>query len=115
MWNSGAAAPRHPEAPVPPSLSSRIAQLARRDRVLAISFTVLMWAVLIFLCVVASATAPSPAITVVLLASALLLGAFNTASVLAMLRSYAANREAIYRDDVLLADRRRELRAQGPW
>lgn len=100
---------------MPPSLSSRIAQLARRDRVLAISFTLLMWAVLIFLCVVASATAPSPAITVVLLVSALLLGVFNTASVLAMLRSYAANRDAIYRSDVVLNDRIRELRTQGRW
>jgi hypothetical protein len=84
-----------------PSLESRIAVLARRDRVLAITFTLLMWLVLVFLFVTASAVAPHPSIVVVLAVATLLLGLFNTASVLALLRCYAESRELIYRPDVL--------------
>lgn len=89
---------------MPSSLDSRISQLARRDRILAIAFTLLMWAVLVFLFVTASAVAPDPAITAVLAVATLLLGLFNTASVLALLRRYAESRDLIYRPDVLHLD-----------
>jgi membrane protein YdbS with pleckstrin-like domain len=95
---------------VPPSLDSRIAVLARRDRILAITFTLLMWVVLVFLFVTASAVAPDPAIIVVLAVATLLLGMFNTASVLALLRRYAGSRELIYRPDVLNLDLMRAQR-----
>lgn len=95
---------------MPPSLESRIAVLARRDRVLAISFTLLMWLVLAFLFVTASAVAPHPSIIVVLAVATLLLGLFNTASVLALLRRYAESRELIYRPDVLRLDLMRAQR-----
>jgi membrane protein YdbS with pleckstrin-like domain len=98
---------------VPPSLDSRIAVLARRDRALAITFTLLMWLVLAFLFVTASAVAPHPSIVVALAVSTLLLGLFNTASVLAMLRRYAESREEIYRPDVLRLDLMRAQRESG--
>ena len=94
---------------MPPSLDSRIAVLARRHRIQAISFTLLMWAVLVFLFVTASAVAPHPSIVVVLAVATLLLGLFNTASVLALLRCYAESRDLIYRPDVLAQD---QMRAQ---
>lgn len=94
---------------MPPSLDSRIAVLARRDRIQAISFTLLMWAVLVFLFVTASSVAPHPSIVVVLAVATLLLGLFNTASVLALLRCYAESRDLIYRPDVLAQD---QMRAQ---
>lgn len=99
---------------MPPSLDSRIAVLARRDRILAIAFTLLMWLVLVFLFVTASAVAPDPAIVVVLAVATLLLGLFNTASVLALLRCYAERRSLIYRPDVLRFDAMRgaPVRAQ---
>lgn len=95
---------------MPPSLDSRIAVLARRDRILAITFTVLMWLVLAFLFVTASAVAPHPSIVAVLAVATLLLGLFNTASVLALLRCYAESRELIYRPDVLRLDLMRAQR-----
>ena len=98
---------------MPPSLESRIAVQARRDRVLAITFTLLMWVVLVFLFVTASAVAPHGAIIVVLAVATLLLGLFNTASVLALLRCYAENRELIYRPDVLILDRLHAERESG--
>ena len=95
---------------MPPSLDSRIAVLARRDRVLAITFTLLMWLVLAFLFVTAGAVAPHPSIVVVLAVATLLLGLFNTASVLALLRRYAESREQIYRPDVMRLDLMRAQR-----
>jgi hypothetical protein len=95
---------------VPPSLASRMAVLARRDRVLAITFTLLMWVVLAFLFVTASAVAPHPSIVAVLAVATLLLGLFNTASVLALLRRYAECRDLIYRPDVLRLDLMRAQR-----
>jgi membrane protein YdbS with pleckstrin-like domain len=95
---------------VPLSPDARIAVLARRDRILAITFTLLMWLVLVFLFVTASAVAPDPAIIAVLAVATLLLGLFNTASVLALLRRYAENRELIYHPDVLHLDLMRAQR-----
>ncbi|MGD9988101.1 hypothetical protein [Pseudonocardia sp.] len=87
-----------------------MAALARRDRILAITFTVLMWVVLVFVFFAATAVAPTPAITVVLAVATLLLGVFNTASLLALLTRYAANRELIYRPDVVHLDQLRAAR-----
>lgn len=96
-----------------PSLESRIAALARRDRILAITFTVLMWLVLVPLCMAAASVAPTTGITVALVVSMLLLALFNTASTLAMLRRYALNRDEIYRPDIVNADLARQHAQQG--
>lgn len=93
------------------NIEARMDALARRDRVLAVVLTVLMWLVLLFVFIVASAVAPHPAISVVALLSALVLGAFNTASTVGMLRRYAAHKDFIYRQDVLNLDRAREQQA----
>jgi hypothetical protein len=97
---------------VPASLDSRMASLARRDRILAITFTLLMWLVLVFVFIAASAVAPTPSITVVLAVATLLLGLFNTASLLALLKRYGANRDLIYRPDVLHLDQIRAARGK---
>ncbi|GEL23449.1 hypothetical protein PSU4_24030 [Pseudonocardia sulfidoxydans NBRC 16205] len=97
---------------MPASLDSRMAALARRDRILAITFTVLMWVVLVFVFFAATSVAPTPAITVVLAVATLLLGVFNTASLLALLTRYAANRDLIYRPDVMHLDQLRAARGK---
>lgn len=96
-------------------VDSRIDALVRRDRVLAVSFTAVMWASLVFVYVVSSTIVPSAAASVVLVVSLLALGAFNTASIIAMIRVYAANRSQIYRPDILNLDRNRRARARGSW
>ncbi|RTL70363.1 MAG: hypothetical protein EKK42_02325 [Pseudonocardiaceae bacterium] len=97
---------------MPASLDSRMAALARRDRILAITFTLLMWVVLVFVFFAATSVAPTPAITVVLAVATLLLGLFNTASLLALLKRYAANRDLIYRPDVMHLDQLRAVRGK---
>ncbi|MHA6794974.1 hypothetical protein ACVGVM_15895 [Pseudonocardia bannensis] len=95
------------------TIESRIDALARRDRLLAVTFTALMWSVLAFVLTVASAVAPSPGIVVALVASLLLLGLFNTASMVALVRRYAANKDLVYRPDIVNLDRMRHERARG--
>lgn len=94
------------------NIEARIDALARRDRLLAIVFTILMWLVLIFVFFVSTVTVPSSAISVVLLVAALLLGIFNTASMLGMIRRYAANKDFVYRQDIVNLDRAREQQAR---
>lgn len=93
------------------SIESRIDSLAHRDRLLAVTFTVLMWIVLVFVFIVASANAPNAGFSMALLLSMLLLGAFNTASTVQMIRVYFANKDFIYRQDVVNLDLDRRARA----
>jgi Cu/Ag efflux pump CusA len=93
-------------------IEARIDVLARRDRLLAVTSTVLMWVVLVFVLIVASAVAPTAGIVVALVGSMLLLGLINTASMVALVRRYAANKDVIYRPDIVNLDRMRHERAQ---
>ncbi len=95
------------------TVEHRIDALARRDRVLAITFTVLMWIVLGFVFVVSNAVAPSAGISTALLVSVIALGSFNTASMIALMRRYAANKDLVYRPDIENLDRLRAERARG--
>jgi hypothetical protein len=92
------------------TLEARIDSLLRRDRALAVTFVVAMWAVLAYVCGVALTTSPSPGISVALVVSAVLLGGFNTASVAAMIRRYRLSRESVYGPDVEFADRLRDAK-----
>jgi hypothetical protein len=97
---------------VPSPIDARIDALARRDRLLAVTFTVFMWAVLVFVFIVAASVAPAPGIIVALIGSLLLLGLFNTASMLALVRRYAENKGLVYRPDIENLDRMRHQRGQ---
>lgn len=94
------------------TIESRIDSLVRRDQLLAVTFTVLMWTVLLFVFIVASAIAPTPGIVVALLLSLVALGVFNTASMVALVRRYGANRDLIYRQDIANLDRARRERTE---
>jgi hypothetical protein len=95
------------------TLEARIDGLLRRDRILAVAFAVAMWVVLVFVCAVALTTSPSPSISVALVVAALLLGGFNTASVVAMVRRYRLSKEAVYGPDIEFADRLRDAKRQA--
>ena len=95
------------------TLEARINHLLRRDRILAVAFVVVMWVVLAFVCAFAMTTSPSPGVSVALVVAAVLLGGFNTASVLAMIRRYRLSQEAVYGPDIEFADRLRAMRQQA--
>lgn len=98
------------EGSAPGSMGSRIDTMASRDRMIAVGFTVAMWVVLLFTYFAVRPSVPSAAVSVALILSLLVLGVFNTASMVAMIRSYSKDKEFIYREDILNLDRNRRQR-----
>ena len=96
------------------SVESRIETMARWDRITAWIFTAAMWIVLLFTYFAVSSVVPTGAISVALIVSLVVLGVFNTASIVAMIRSYARDKDFIYREDIVNLDRnRRRGAAEG--
>jgi hypothetical protein len=99
------------------SMESRIDAMASRDKIIAVVFTVTMWVVLLFTYFAVRPSVPSSAVSVALILSLLVLGVFNTASMVAMIRSYSKDKDFIYREDILNLDRNRRQkeahRAEG--
>ncbi|MGH3328812.1 MAG: hypothetical protein ACRDPT_13645 [Streptomycetales bacterium] len=91
-------------------IESQVETLAKRDRLIAVIFTVAMWVVLLFVFAVSSAAAPTAGVSLALAASLLALGVFNTASMVALIRRYAADKDTIYREDIVNLDRLRHRR-----
>lgn len=89
------------------TLEARIDTLVRRDRLLAVAFTVAMWAVLVFVSVAAVYTAPSGGVALALVVAAAVLGGFNTASMFALIRRYRLAKDQVYRPDIENLDRKR--------
>ena len=89
------------------SMGSRIDAMASRDKMIAVVFTVAMWVVLLFTYFAVRSSVPSSAVSVALILSLLILGVFNTASMVAMIRSYSKDKDFIYREDILNLDRNR--------
>jgi hypothetical protein len=92
------------------SIGTRIDTMARQDRMIAVGFTVAMWVVLLFIYFAVRPSVPSAAVSVALILSLLVLGIFNTASMVALIRSYSKDKEFIYREDILNLDRNRRQR-----
>ncbi|MDQ4127891.1 MAG: hypothetical protein M3151_08115 [Actinomycetota bacterium] len=87
--------------------------MASRDRMIAVGFTVAMWVVLLFTYFAVRPSVPSAAVSAALILSLLVLGVFNTASMVAMIRRYSQDKEFIYREDIINLDRnRRQKEAQ---
>ena len=99
------------------SMGSRIDAMASRDKMIAVGFTVAMWVVLLFTYFAVRPSVPSSAVSVALILSLVVLGVFNTASMVAMIRSYSKDKDFIYREDILNLDRNRRQkeahRAEG--
>lgn len=95
------------------SLGSRIDSMARRDQIVSAVFTVAMWIVLLFTYFAVRPSVPSAGVSVALIVSLVVLGVFNTASMIAMLSSYAKDKDFIYREDILNLDRNRRQKAGG--
>jgi hypothetical protein len=99
--------------PVGKSLEERIDRLLRRDRLLALVFTVAMWLALVYVYVRALGAVGSRDIAIVLGVAMILLGALNTASTVALIRRYRVAKDAVYRPDIEHLDRRRALQDSG--
>lgn len=101
------------EEPVDKSIAARIDAMARSDKITAVVFTVAMWVVLIFTFFTVYRIAPTSEIAVVLAVALIFLGGFNTASMIAMIRGYAKDKDFIYLEDILNLDRMKQKKHPG--
>lgn len=101
-----------PEARRRTDADPRVASMLRRDLASAVVFTCAMWLVMVFVFVNVVTVAPTVALRVVLAVSMVALGAFNTASIIALVRRYRHEREAIYGEDLRNLDIARAARKQ---
>lgn len=89
------------------SLRSRIDAMLSRDRAMAWIFVVLLWVTIGFVYFATDQFITDNTLRVVLIIGALLILIFNTASMLAMIKHYQADRDHIYGLDIKHLDENR--------
>ena len=89
------------------SLRSRIDAMLSRDRAMAWIFVVLLWVTIGFVYFATDQFIIDNTLRVVLIVGALLILIFNTASMLAMIKHYQADRDHIYGLDIKHLDENR--------
>ena len=89
------------------SLRSRIDSMRSRDRAMAWIFVVLLWVTIGFVYFATDQFITDNTLRVVLIIGALLILIFNTASMLAMIKHYQADRDHIYGLDIKHLDENR--------
>jgi len=81
-------------------LQARIETMFRRDRLWATGFVVVLWLVVLFVMLAVRPFMPSGGIELVCWIAACVLVLFNTASITAMIRHYANDKQHIYSVDI---------------
>ena len=89
------------------SLRSRIDAMLSRDRAMAWVFVVLLWVTIGFVYFATDQFITDATLRIVLIIGALLILIFNTASMLAMIKHYQADRDHIYGLDIKHLDENR--------
>ena len=90
----------------------RINAMFNRDRLFALTMLTVLWATIIFVYFYVSKLVPDPSIQTALTTGCILLLLFNTASIFAMLKHYAADKVSIYKPDIHHLDRIRNSRSK---
>jgi len=91
-------------------LDSRIDRMHKRDRIGAAAFVIALWVAVLFVMISVWPLVTVPALRVILAISGGLVLIFNTASIWAMLRHYADDRDFIYGLDLKHLDEMRRQR-----
>jgi hypothetical protein len=81
-------------------MPTRIQAMFTRDRLWASTFVVVLWLVVLFVMLAVRPYIANKAVEVICWAAAALLVLFNTASITAMIRHYAQDKEHIYSVDI---------------
>ena len=92
------------------NLKKRIESMYKRDCVMSLSDIVLLWLAIGFVLISILSIVEDPFIRVVLIISSALLVIFNTASVAAMTKHYAEDKNFIYELDIKHLDENREAK-----
>ncbi len=91
-------------------LDARIDRMHKRDRLGALAFVAALWITVLFVLGSVWSLVTVPELRIILLISGGLVLIFNTASILAMLRHYADDRDFIYGLDLKHLDEMRRQR-----
>lgn len=94
-------------------MQQRINRMFHRDRLFALVLLTCLWATIIFVFFAINRLIDDSALRVVMLAGALAVIVFNTASIAAMLKHYAEDRNAIYEIDIRHLDTMRDAKAKS--
>ena len=92
-----------------PSLQQRIDTMLKRDILAGVIFAAVMWVTLVFVLVVTIRVVDDAAVTSVLVGSAMILGLFNTVSLMSMIGRYKHERHHVYGEDIAHLDASRSL------
>jgi hypothetical protein len=93
------------------NLDRRVDAMFLRDRIWSWGFVVALWLVLAFVFFSIASVVDDTAIRIALAVAALAVGLFNTASITAMVRHYAHDKQHIYATDIRHLDANRAARA----
>jgi hypothetical protein len=85
-------------------LNQRIEALYRSDVRGAWAFVIALWAVVLFVLIMSWSLIPDGTVRIVVLLAAAAVLIFNTASIMAMLKNYAADKDFIYGLDIKMLD-----------
>jgi hypothetical protein len=88
-------------------LSSRVDAMFTRDKIWAYGFVVVLWATLIFVYTSLAPIIPDTGVHVVILIAGIVVGLFNTISIVAMIAHYSHDRKFIYELDIRHLDESR--------
>ncbi len=92
-----------------PTLQQRIDTMLKRDVLAGVIFAAVMWVTILFVLVVTVRVVDSASVTWVLVASAAVLGLFNTASLMSMISRYKQERQHVYGEDIAHLDAQRSI------
>ena len=85
-------------------LQERIDSMLKRDIAVGVFFASAMWLTLLFVFLVTARIVEDRAVVLVMLAAALVLGVFNTLSLLSLISRYRNERQHVYGEDIMHLD-----------
>ena len=95
-----------------PTLQQRIDTMLKRDIGIGVAFAGAMWLTLLFVFAVTARVVDDTAVVLVLGASAVVLGLFNTLSLLSLISRYRDERQHVYGEDIAHLDALRTAQRQ---
>lgn len=91
-------------------LQSRVDAMFTRDKIWAYGFVVVLWATLAFVYLSLAPLIPDMTVNIVILVAGIVVGLFNTMSIVAMISHYSHDRKFIYELDIRHLDERHASR-----
>lgn len=92
------------------SMQERIESLAKMDRLWGAGFVLVLWVVYAFVFIEINSIVQDNGVRIALIIGGVVVLIFNTASITAMLKQYARNKQATYEPDIRHLDEKRAVK-----